>query len=98
EVFELFAQADNVPGRPRDGLGIGLTMVRMLTEMHGGRVEVSSAGLGAGSAFTLVLPRRAREDEVRSSNQPREQLPPGRRIVVVDDNRDAADTLAMSLR
>src|SRR5205085_6739646 len=50
EVFELFAQAGHVAGRTRDGLGIGLTMVRMLVEMHGGQVQVSSDGRGTGCA------------------------------------------------
>ena len=98
EVFQLFAQAGQLPGRSRDGLGIGLTMVRMLVEMHGGHVEVSSAGVGAGSVFTLVLPRQGRAQQGPAPPQVAEDLAPGQDILVLDDNRDAADSLASLLR
>ena len=98
EVFELFAQAGRLPGRSRDGLGIGLTMVRMLAEMHGGRVEVASAGEGAGSVFSLVLPYSGRVSDEPATPELQQPLAPGQRILVVDDNRDAADCLASMLR
>ena len=96
EVFELFAQAGHVAGRAKDGLGIGLTMVRMLAEMHGGQVQVHSDGPGTGSVFTIVLPRQERAAE--RPQRPREPLPAGRRILLVDDNRDGAESLALALR
>ena len=100
-VFELFAQADNAIERAYGGLGIGLTLVRRLVEMHGGEVAVHSDGLGHGSAFRVRLPRQsalaaaqpaAPSAEVRAVPRAR-----GHRALVVDDNRDAADTLAMML-
>ena len=98
EVFELFAQVGHVPGRSRDGLGIGLTMVRMLAEMHGGWVEVQSAGEGSGSVFTLVLPHHGRDRQAPPEVAPVAPLAPGHSILVMDDNRDAADSLASLLR
>jgi signal transduction histidine kinase len=101
DVFEMFTQADTAIERARGGLGIGLTLVRRLAEMHGGEVSVHSAGLGQGSEFTVRLPR----DAMPLSTDVPEQRPTlahdnsgrGRRALVVDDNRDAADTLAMML-
>jgi signal transduction histidine kinase len=106
-IFELFTQADTAIERARGGLGIGLTLVRRLTEMHGGLVSVSSGGLGKGSEFVVQLPSALTTDVKPAA--PRELAParvetlPGakdgrrRRALVVDDNRDAADTLAMML-
>jgi PAS domain S-box-containing protein len=99
DVFELFIQADNGIGRACGGLGIGLTLVRQLVEMHGGTVSVHSEGLGHGSEFRVRLPRAigTRVDPPA----PMEDFDPatmrGRRAMVLDDNRDAADTLAMML-
>lgn len=96
-IFELFAQVNSSPKRADGGLGLGLTLVKQLVEMHGGRVEAKSSGLGQGSEFLVHLPYL----EV-----PVEFVPPAiektvrarpREILVVDDNRDAADTLAMIL-
>jgi len=104
-VFELFAQADNAIERAHGGLGIGLTLVRRLVEMHGGEVQVHSDGLGRGSAFRVRLPIHASPAgcppaaaATTGDATARAALPaPGLRALVVDDNRDAADTLAMML-
>jgi len=99
-IFELFTQADTAIDRARGGLGIGLTLVRQLTEMHGGEVTVQSEGPGRGSEFRVRLPR---EEVPAVAIEPPVQAAPvldtsvRRRALVIDDNRDAADTLAMML-
>lgn len=99
EVFELFAQVDTSVERARGGLGIGLTLVKQLVEMHGGQIRVTSEGLGHGCTFTVKLPlREAPLDAAPKRALPHREAPAGsRRILVLDDNRDAADTLAMML-
>jgi signal transduction histidine kinase len=97
-VFELFSQGDG-GGRSQPGLGIGLTLARNLLELHGGSIEASSAGPGRGSTFTVRLPlsRAAAEaPEARAHHAPRSGAAP--RVLVVDDNRDAADSLGALLR
>jgi len=98
QVFDAFVQADTSLERSRGGLGIGLTLVRQLVQMHGGTVEARSAGVGKGSEFLVRLP------VAEADTAPVQGLPThtgaaagSKRIVVVDDNRDAADTLALSL-
>ena len=97
-IFELFAQVDTSVERARGGLGIGLTLVKQLVEMHAGRVSVHSDGLGQGSRFDVWLPLR---EAPATSQRPSVTEPAAaarqRRILVLDDNRDAADTLAMML-
>lgn len=98
-IFEMFAQLDRALERAHGGLGIGLTLVKRLVEMHGGRIEARSEGLGRGSEFLVRLPILAEE---RHAYQPpagtlKEQAMP-RRILIVDDNKDSADSLAMLLR
>ena len=98
-VFEMFAQAHaQATQTGSDGLGIGLAIVRKLVEMHGGTVEAHSAGPHQGSEFVVRLPLR---DAIAHDTSTAEPVPHGalaaRRILVVDDNRDAADTLAMLL-
>jgi PAS domain S-box-containing protein len=101
-VFDLFIQADRSLERKQGGLGLGLTLVRRLVEMHGGRVEAASAGLGFGSAFTIRLPRLAAAPVVEpaAAEEPAADPPPGpaRRILVVDDQQDSTDSLALFLR
>jgi len=95
-VFDMFTQGQP-SGRTQDGLGIGLTLVRSLVEMHGGRIEARSAGAGCGSEFIVCLPLAL---DPRLSAKPvtsdvGHRMP--QRILVVDDNRDAADSLGMYL-
>jgi signal transduction histidine kinase len=95
-VFDLFTQVDSSIERSHGGLGIGLTLVRKLVEMHGGSVAVESAGLGQGSCFTVELPL-GHAVPVAAEDPPPPALGSGSRALVVDDNRDAADTLALAL-
>ena len=99
EVFEMFSQVNRTLDRAQGGLGIGLALVRRLVEMHGGTVSAASAGLNQGSTFTVRIPvggsppgaitARGRTGDVAAAR--------GRRIMVVDDNVDAAESLAMYL-
>ena len=102
QIFELFTQADNAIERSHGGLGIGLNLVRHLVQMHGGEVWVHSDGLGHGSEFRVRLPREsaialAQPAAPATSTEVTLPLPGNHRALVVDDNRDAADTLAMML-
>ncbi len=97
-IFEMFTQLDTSLGRPQSGLGIGLTLVKNLTEMHGGTVEVRSAGIGQGSEFAVRLPLPAAAEPHAPKAQANETATaPARRVLVVDDNTDAADSLASLL-
>jgi CheY-like chemotaxis protein len=94
-VFELFTQAQRTPDRSQGGLGIGLALVRSLVQLHGGDVRAASAGPGRGSRFTVTLPLTM-ETAAASDHpaQPPTAMPAtGLRILVVDDNADAAETL-----
>jgi PAS domain S-box-containing protein len=96
-VFHLFTQLPQPEERRQGGLGIGLSLVEGLVRLHGGKVEAYSAGPGQGSEFRVRLPRLARDCPTTpaASAPPREEVPPtARRILVVDDNLDAATTVA----
>ena len=99
EIFEAFAQIDTSLERSRGGLGIGLTLVKRIVELHGGRVDVHSEGLGRGSRFTVWLPM---VPVPASAAAPSPVVTPAAhascRALIVDDNRDSADTLAMMLQ
>jgi len=101
-LFEIFFQVDRSLERSQGGLGIGLSLVRRLVELHGGRVEVESDGVGKGSEFIVYLPVLVERPHSKapfiSSNNDPIPMPAVRRILVVDDNRDSADSLAMLLR
>ena len=99
-VFDLFVQGPEVGAYARGGLGIGLTLVRRLVEMHGGTVEARSDGPGQGSEFIARLPIRSVSQVVVHADPIGAGLAalPKRRILVVDDNVDAADALAELLR
>ncbi|MCE3285248.1 MAG: domain S-box protein, partial [Steroidobacteraceae bacterium] len=97
-IFDPFTQIDREAGRSNGGLGIGLTLVKRLVEMHGGSVEACSPGRDLGSRFVVRLPAMV-DDPGHSLERPPEQpqVAASRRILVVDDNEDAAATLAMLL-
>ena len=102
QVFELFVQVDESPDRTRKGLGIGLALVKDLVRRHGGTVHAHSEGLGKGSTFSVRLPRAAAATEQKpAQGQPaaasQAAEPSARRVLIVDDNIDAAETLAMML-
>jgi PAS domain S-box-containing protein len=103
QVFGLFVQAEQSRDRTQGGLGIGLTLVHRLVTMHGGSVTASSAGLGKGSEFTIRLPALPEppafaRDRLKQIEAPPPPQLPSRRILVVDDNLDAAESLAMLLQ
>src|SRR6185437_863988 len=102
QVWDLFVQVDESPDRTRKGLGIGLALVRDLVRRHGGSVQALSEGLGKGSTFTVRLPIAGRRD-LAPAAPPAAQAAPAaparaeaaRRVLIVDDNIDAAETLSM---
>jgi len=97
-IFDLFAQVDTTLERARGGLGIGLTLARNIVEMHGGQLQVHSEGLGRGSSFSALLPCRPAallaQEPLLAPVAPAVSC----RALIVDDNIDSADTLAMMLQ
>ncbi|RYE88457.1 MAG: response regulator, partial [Myxococcales bacterium] len=99
-VFDLFTQGTRTLHRAQGGLGIGLTLVRKLLELHGGTITAQSPGLGQGSTFTVRLPLAITEVVAPPPPAPSSSVPPDSvslRILVVDDNVDGAEMLAMVL-
>ncbi|HYF43756.1 MAG TPA: ATP-binding protein, partial [Ramlibacter sp.] len=97
-VFELFSQVRDHQAHSEGGLGIGLALVDSLVRLHGGHVAVHSEGSGRGSTFTVTLPRADGRPAERAAPGADDAALPRKRVLVADDNRDAADTLAMLLR
>ena len=100
QIFDMFVQLDSADPHPQGGLGVGLTLVRRLTEMHGGAVEARSDGAGKGSEFIVRLPvpatKAEEQSEVEIGTTPT-VADVRRRILVVDDNVDSAESMAMML-
>jgi CheY-like chemotaxis protein len=94
-VFDLFVQGDRTLDRSQGGLGIGLSVVQRLVEMHGGHVTANSEGVGKGSRFEIRLPAISKPGEPASAAEG--TAAPPRRVLIVDDNVDSADSLAMVL-
>ncbi|MFY3744787.1 ATP-binding protein [Anaeromyxobacter sp. Red801] len=90
-LFQPFVQAEGTLARTRGGLGLGLALVKGLVELHGGTVDAASAGAGRGATFTLELPLDGVPVRVTEAATPRPAAP--RRVLVVEDNRDSAETL-----
>jgi PAS domain S-box-containing protein len=98
-IFDLFTQAERTPDRSQGGLGIGLALVKSLVALHGGTVQANSEGLGQGSEFCICLPRLTAPADAQDDAAPGDnaQAPGALRVMVVDDNVDAAQMLAALL-
>ena len=97
-IFDMFTQADRSLERSHGGLGIGLTLVKHLVELHGGKVSVKSEGEGRGSEFLVRVPLERPVDPARPAAAPEEKTLSSRRILIADDNRDAATSLSLWLK
>ncbi|HSB95747.1 MAG TPA: hybrid sensor histidine kinase/response regulator, partial [Spongiibacteraceae bacterium] len=98
KIFDMFMQVDGSRNRAQGGLGIGLTLVKRLVELHGGSVEVFSGGLEQGSEFAVRLPIRDTVEIARTAPIAAAGDLSHLNILIADDNRDAADTLGYLLR
>jgi CheY-like chemotaxis protein len=96
-LFEAFAQADRSLDRSKGGLGLGLALVKGLTVLHGGEVYAASDGLGRGAEFVVRLPMQPEPAAITGMPQGPSRAPKKLRILVVEDNRDAADSLRLLL-
>jgi PAS domain S-box-containing protein len=97
-LFEPFSQADRSLARSRGGLGLGLALVKGLTELHGGAVRAHSPGAGLGSEFTVRLPLCARPSEAANESSERPARRKALRVLIIEDNRDAAESLRLLLQ
>jgi PAS domain S-box-containing protein len=97
-VFDMFTQVERTLQHAQGGLGIGLTLVRSLVEMHGGNVSAESAGQGRGSTFTVELPLAARAPSLSPATRASDSGRPALKVLVVDDNEDAAESLELLLQ
>jgi PAS domain S-box-containing protein len=95
-IFDLFTQAERGLDRSQGGLGVGLTVCKQVIEMHGGSIEASSPGWGRGSTFTFRLPVAERPASAAAPSPAQPDAP--LRVLIVDDNHDAADSLSMLLQ
>jgi len=98
KLFDIFTRGERSARRNQSGLGIGLALVRRLTEMHGGRVEALSEGIGKGSSFSVRLPLHASQVAAPKARRREHSSIDSLSVLVVDDNKDAAESLAMLLR
>ena len=96
-IFDMYVQADRTIDRARGGLGIGLTLVRRLVELHGGTVTAASGGEGHGSTFTLRLKQVPALEKYSSESVPLERRARPRRVLLIEDNADAREMLRMML-
>ena len=103
EIFGLFTQVNRSPDLAGGGLGIGLTLTRRVLELHGGRIEAKSEGLGHGSEFVVRFPRTAAQSEHLAADSNSKEVPvqspaTPRRVLIVDDNEDARQSLVLLAR
>jgi PAS domain S-box-containing protein len=97
-IFELFSQVDAGDAPDAQGLGIGLSLARTLVEQHGGTLTADSAGNAMGSVFTMRLPMRDGADSSEEAPGPASKVGGATRVLVIDDNRDSADTMVQMLQ
>lgn len=98
EVFAMFSQVKSAQDRSEGGLGIGLALAKGLVQLHEGTLEVHSEGMGRGSEFVVKLPRKTLQADLTTTESEGCETVVSRRVLIADDNRDAADSLAMLLR